>query len=128
MVESYLCFNHIPTKGAAVGGRIPPPPSSCWSFCDFSLNLYGASIPEKSFSIAKIYGPGTNFSTGGRIKVLPDTYIIYHLDHIEHGFISIKSIFVCIQHAKSSIKTMLSKMFEQHVDYATENQFSTTNF
>ena len=27
---------------------------------------------QKLFGIARIYGPGTNFSTGGRIKFLPD--------------------------------------------------------
>ena len=27
---------------------------------------------QKLFDIGRIYGPGTNFSTGGRIKILPD--------------------------------------------------------
>ena len=34
-------------------------------------------------------------------------------------------IFLCIQNAKSSIKTILSKIFEQNVDYAKVDQFST---
>ena len=27
---------------------------------------------QKLFGIARIYGPGTSFPTGGRIKILPD--------------------------------------------------------
>ena len=37
-------------------------------------------------------------------------------------------IFLCIQNAKSSIKTILSKIFEQNVDYAKVDQFSTPSF
>ena len=37
--------------------------------------------------------------------------------------LSIKSIFLCIQHAKSNIKTILSKILEQNVDYAKVDQF-----
>ena len=36
--------------------------------------------------------------------------------------------FLCIQHAKSSIKTILSKIFEQNVDYAKVDLFSTHSF
>ena len=43
-------------------------------------------------------------------------------------FFSIKSIFLCIQHAKSSIKTILSKTFKQNVDYTKVDQFSTPTF
>ena len=89
---------------------------------------------EKIVGIARISGPGTNFSTGGRIKILPDfkfpqIYMYYiSLDCTEHDIFSIKSIFLCIQHAKSSIKTILSKIFEQNVDFAKEDQFSTPSF
>ena len=37
-------------------------------------------------------------------------------------------LFVCIQHAKSSIKTISSKIFEQNVDYVKVDQFSTRDF
>ena len=37
--------------------------------------------------------------------------------------LSIKSIFLCIQHAKSNIKTILSKILEQNVDHAKVDQF-----
>ena len=36
--------------------------------------------------------------------------------------------FLCIQHAKSSIKTILSKIFEQNVDFVKVDQFSTPSF
>ena len=29
-----------------------------------------------------------------------------------------KSVFLCIQHAKSRIKAILSKIFEQNIEYA----------
>ena len=37
-------------------------------------------------------------------------------------------IFLCIQNAKSSVKTILSKIFEQNVDYTKVDQFSTPSF
>ena len=37
-------------------------------------------------------------------------------------------IILCIQHAKSSIKTILSKIFEQNVDYAKVDRFSIPSF
>ena len=40
----------------------------------------------------------------------------------------IKSIFLCIKHAKTGIKTILSKIFEQNVDYAKVDQFPTPSF
>ena len=36
--------------------------------------------------------------------------------------------FLCIQQAKNSIKTILSKIFEQNVDEAKVDQFSTPSF
>ena len=44
--------------------------------------------------------------------------------HIDHDFLSIKSFFLCIQHAISSIITISSKRFELNVNYAKVDQFS----
>ena len=56
-------------------------------------------------------------------------------EHFQHKkitlsmiLLSIKSIFLCKQHEKSSIKTTLSKIFEQNVDYAKVDHLSTPNF
>ena len=35
---------------------------------------------------------------------------------------------MCIEHAKSCIKTILSKIFKQNIDYAKLDQFSTPSF
>ena len=81
----------------------------CWNLLTF-LKIYMEWIFQKKFfGIARICGPGTNFSTGGRIKILtdfkfPQMYMYYiSLDcklSIEHDFFSIKSVFLCIQNAK----------------------------
>ena len=70
------------------------------------------------FGIARTYGPGSNFLTGGRIKILcnfkfPQIHMYYILLDCQL-FEDIN--FLSIQHAKSSIKTILSKIFEQNVD------------
>ena len=39
-----------------------------------------------------------------------------------------KYIFLCMQLAESSIKTILIKIFEQNVDYAKVDHFSTSIF
>ena len=56
-------------------------------------------------------------------------------EHFQHKkipvsmiLLSIKSIFLYKQHAKSSIKTTLSKIFEQNVDYAKVDHLFTPNF
>ena len=41
---------------------------------------------------------------------------------------NIKSIYLCIQHAKSSIETILSKIFEQNLDYTIIDQFPKLAF
>ena len=39
-----------------------------------------------------------------------------------------KSVFLCMQHAKSRIKAILSKIFEQNIEYVEVDQFSTPSF
>ena len=101
-----------------------------WLFQKFTKFPYMEWIfREKKFG-TRIYGPWTNISAGVRIKILPDfkfPQIYMHYISLDCKF-SIKSIFLCIQHAKSSIKTISSKIFEQNVDYTKVDQFSTRDF
>ena len=53
-------------------------------------------------------------------------YILLDCNYLE--ITNMGLIFLCIQNAKSSIKTILSKIFEQNVDYAKVDQFSTPSF
>ena len=91
----------------------------CWNFLTFPKIYMEWIFRKKFFGIARIFGPGTNLSTCGRIKILPNfkfsqIYMYYILlkSHWAWCF-SVKSFFLCIQHAKSSIKTILSKILEQ---------------
>ena len=60
----------------------------------------------------------------------PQIYAYYiSLDCILFGYNEYWTyFFLCIQQAKSSIKTILSKIFEQNVDQAKVDQFSTPTF
>ena len=44
------------------------------------------------------------------------------------GVTNIGLIFLCIQHPKSSIKNILSKIFEQNADYEKVDELSTPSF
>ena len=104
--------------------------------CRFLLKFIWNEYSVKKllvFGIARIYGPGTNFSTGGRIKILPDfkfpQIYMYHISLKSHWawFFLSNQLFVH-KHVKNRIKTILIKLFEQNVDYAKVDQFSTPSF
>ena len=79
---SLLKINPIPTRGG--GGNLPPPPTLglfvvtfdwviqfCWNPLTWPKIYMEWIFQEKKFGTARVYGPGTNISTGGRIKILP---------------------------------------------------------
>ena len=52
-----------------------------------------------------------------------------HKIYIEnHFFFLSNQFFLCMQHVKSSIKTILNKIFERNVGYAKVDEFSTPSF
>ena len=93
----------------------------CWNHSTLSKIYMEWIFRKKHFAIARIYGPGANFSTGGSIKILPNfkfPQIYMYYISLDCKLFGNNKYRTCIQHAKSSIKTILSKRFEQNVDYA----------
>ena len=91
------------------------------------------NIPEKKLVLQGFMALGPIFRLVVGSKILPNfefpqIYIYYiSLKSIEHDFFFCQINFLCIQHAKISIKTKLSKIFEENVDGAKEDQFSTSS-
>ena len=92
------------------------------------------NIPENFFMVLQgfvVLGPIFRQVVGLKfcliLNFLKYTCIIYRwiANYLETTNIR---LILCIQHAKSSIKTILSKIFEQNVDYAKVDRFSIPSF
>ena len=76
-----------------------------------------------------------DFSTGGSIKTLTDVkfpQIYMHYISLDCKLFGDKKnigiIILCMPDAKRSLKTILSKIFEEKVDYTKVDQFSIPSF
>ena len=59
------------------------------------------------FGIARIYGPGSNFSAGGSTKTLPDfkyENLKSYKNHIEHDFFLSNQFFCAYSMQKAALK------------------------